>query len=121
MSEPIKVLIVDDEDIFADNVRDYLERRGWCALVARTGCAAVAARREFAPGLILLDYHLPDMDGFQALCAMAPGECRNCILMTAHPPETVAARAEQLGIDRILYKPFSFSEMETELLAASDH
>jgi len=114
-----KVLIVEDEHIFADNLKRYLERRGWLALVANTGRMAVAASRDFAPDVVLLDFRLPDIDGFEALREIRGfhSSCR-CVLMTAHPADTVSAGAEQMRIRRILYKPFTLVDMEAELLAA---
>jgi DNA-binding response OmpR family regulator len=114
-----KVLIVEDEHIFADNLRRYLERRGWLAMVANTGRMAIAASADFAPDVVLLDYRLPDIDGFQVLREIRSvhSSCR-CVLMTAHPADTVSAGAEQLRIRRILYKPFTLFDMEAELLAA---
>ena len=119
MPHSTKVLIVEDEHIFADNLRRYLERRGWIAMVANTGRMAVSASRDFAPDVVLLDYRLPDIDGFQVLREMrrVHPRCR-CVLMTAHPADTVSVGAGQLRIRRILYKPFTLVDMEAELLAA---
>jgi DNA-binding response OmpR family regulator len=110
-----KVLIVEDEHTLGDNLRQYLERRGWNALVARTGGMAVAACTSFQPGVILLDYQLPDMDGFQVLAMIRQSHGCGCILMTAHPVEEVSAMAQRHAIRSILYKPFSLAEMEKHL------
>lgn len=71
-----KILIVEDEEILAENLRFYLQRCGWEARVAPTGKTAVRAAGDFRPALILLDYHLPDMDGFAALEPFATGAPR---------------------------------------------
>lgn len=118
MSVANKVLILEDEVIFGENLRRYLEHRGWDALLAVTGREAIAAYAAFAPDVILLDYRLPDMDGFEALCSMRPDSMRGCVLMTGHPADTVTWGAERLGIRRILCKPFSLARMESELRAA---
>jgi CheY-like chemotaxis protein len=115
-----KILIVDDEEIFADNLKSYCARCGWDSLVACTGKLAVAAAADFVPEIILLDYRLPDMDGFDVLAAIraANPHCP-CVLMTGHPAETVRAGAQRHGIERILYKPFSLSDMNAALAGAA--
>ncbi|HXD40388.1 MAG TPA: response regulator [Ramlibacter sp.] len=110
-----KVLIIEDEIIFAENLQAYFERRGWTARVAGTGRAAVAAASEFRPGMILLDYRLPDMTGFEVLQAIREVHCCSCVLMTAHPDHTVAEGAQRQGIARILTKPFALAGLESQL------
>lgn len=117
MRQPRRVLIVDDEELLAENLRRYCERHGWEARVAHTGRLAAKAAAEFAPGLILLDYQLPDMNGFQSLARIrAVQRACPCVLMTAHPEHVLEAGALRLGIRHILYKPFRLVELQAELL-----
>jgi DNA-binding response OmpR family regulator len=108
VTQPKKVLIIEDEVIFAENLQTHLRRCGWDARIAGTGELAVMAADEFRPEVILLDYNLPDMNGFQALDAIraAHPSC-DCVLMTGRPDETVLAEAQRHGIGRVMCKPFS--------------
>ncbi|HXE48173.1 MAG TPA: response regulator [Ramlibacter sp.] len=115
MAQSRKVLIVEDEEILAENLQAHFQRGGWDARIAATGKSAVIAASEFRPGMILLDYHLPDMSGFEALEAIRTVHCCSCVLMTAHPADTVRAEAERHGVARILSKPFSMAGLQTQL------
>ena len=112
------VLIVEDEHLLGNNLQEYLRRRGWQAALARCGEDAVACFEAVRPCIVLMDYELPGMDGFQTLGAIrARNSCCGCILMTAHTGEIVVKQARAHQITQVLYKPFPLSEMEQWLLA----
>lgn len=120
MGQPMRMLIVEDEDILAVNLMTYIQRFGWDVRIASTGLQALAAADDFRPELLLLDYLLPDMTGFQILDAIHTHFYRcDCVLMTAHPTDTVLADAEQRGINCILHKPFRLNELDVHLSAAT--
>ncbi len=61
-----KVLVVDDEEDFADLVREYLKVRGELEVeIADSGFQAGFTVARFKPDLILMDLMMPDMDGFE--------------------------------------------------------
>lgn len=113
MSEPGKILIVEDEDVLAKNLQAYLRRLGWATRIADTGQSAVEAAIDFRPGIILLDYFLPDMSGFEILRAIRQRHCCTCILMTGHPKHVVLGDARRHGVAEILIKPFSMSVLNS--------
>lgn len=115
-----RVLIVDDEETLADNLRRYCERHGWEARVVHTGELAASTAAEFKPALILLDYQLPDMSGFQSLATIRAAQrpCP-CVLMTAHPEDVVRAGVAHHGIHHVLYKPFRLIDLQAELMLAA--
>ena len=120
MAPSNKVLIIEDEEILAANLQTHFQRSGWNARIASNGKSAMAAADEFRPELILLDYHLPDMNGFQALDAIRDADHRcSCVLMTGHPTDVVLADAERHAIGYILCKPFSMAELQNRLLATA--
>jgi DNA-binding NarL/FixJ family response regulator len=75
------VLIVDDHAGFRRSARLLLEAEGW-DVVGEAGTAAEAldAARALNPGLVLLDVHLPDGDGFEVAARLS---------MEPHPPMVV--------------------------------
>lgn len=111
-----KVLIVEDEETLAENIMARLQRCGADVRVAFTGQQAIATARLFAPDVVLLDYRLPDMDGFEILDTIRLDQptCA-CVLMTGHPLESIAADAQLRGIEHLLGKPFALAEVEARL------
>jgi CheY-like chemotaxis protein len=108
-----KVLIVEDEETLAENIMAHLQRCGGDVRVAYNGRQAIATARMFTPDVLLLDYHLPDMDGFEILDAVRvddPG-CA-CVLMTGHPLEAIVGEAQRRGIEHLLGKPFALADVE---------
>ncbi len=124
MGQAIRMLIVEDEDILAMNLMAYIQRFGWDVVIASSGQQALAIADSFRPDVLLLDYRLPDMTGFEVLDALRANCNRyrcdsGCVLMTAHPTAMVLADAQQRGIHRILYKPFPLSELDAHLSASA--
>jgi PAS domain S-box-containing protein len=60
-----KVLIVEDDEVTREMVRQMLEQEGWIVTEAENGRAALARVDESIPDLILLDLMMPEMDGFE--------------------------------------------------------
>jgi DNA-binding NarL/FixJ family response regulator len=75
--EPIRVVIVDDQEMVAQTFRRILERAGMDVVaVASTIATGVAAAKEHAPDVVVVDYLLPDGLGTAAVALIreqAPG------------------------------------------------
>lgn len=107
-----KVLVVEDEPTLAENIGTYLEAMGYEARVVGDGSSAIALCNSFAADLLVLDYSLPDMSGFEVLDAMRRCSCQcECVLITAHPGETVRHEANRRGVLHILFKPFALRDL----------
>jgi DNA-binding NarL/FixJ family response regulator len=66
------VLVVDDHPAFRELARTLLEDGGYAVVAeAGDGASALAAARAVRPDAVLLDVHLPDMDGFAVAAALA--------------------------------------------------
>lgn len=112
MSASRRVLIVEDEDILAENLQAYLQRASCEARVASDGASALRTLEGFSPDVLVLDYRLPDMSGFQVLDAIRMrGATANAILMTGQPRNEVYDEALRRGIEHILFKPFPLAEL----------
>lgn len=111
-----KVLIVDDEEILAGNFQTYLEMLGCEVQTAASGAVALQAVLSFKPDLLVLDYRLPDMTGFDVFDAIRILHSCEAVLMTAHPSIEVCKHAIERNIDIILLKPFPLHELGSVVL-----
>ena len=64
---PVRVLVVDDEQMLADLLASALRYEGWEVTTAGTGIAAVRIAREIEPDVVVLDIMLPDFDGLEVM------------------------------------------------------
>jgi len=109
---PVKrVLVVDDEEVFANNVRVYLERHAYNVQVANDGRSAISLVPVFEPEVLILDYRLPDMTGFDVFDAVSRNRTFSSILITAQPSAEVHRGAAERNIRNLLFKPFPLSEL----------
>ena len=100
-----RILIVDDEPLSRTRLRRMLVLDPECELVAEcvNGAEAVAAHRDLRPDIIFLDVHMPGMDGFDVMRAIA-GSDSLVILASAHGEHAV--RAFESAVFDYLLKPF---------------
>ena len=104
------ILIVDDEPPILDLVRFTLEDADVRVVEASDGVEALAVARRVRPDLILLDVHMPRLDGLEACRQIRrePALARTPIVMlTAAGQEADRARGREAGADEYLTKPFS--------------
>jgi DNA-binding NarL/FixJ family response regulator len=72
MSEPIRIVLVEDNDVFREALELLLGLRSDVEIVAAVGDgeSAVAAARRTVPDVVLMDYRLPGLDGVEATRAV---------------------------------------------------
>ena len=114
-----RVLVVDDDFMVARVHRAFVEAvPGFeVVAVAHTGRAALAAVREHRPQLVLLDIHLPDVNGLQLLPALRrEHEDLDVVVISAAREAETVRRALRGGIVHYLLKPFSADDLRSTLL-----
>jgi response regulator of citrate/malate metabolism len=114
----IKVLIVDDDFMVAKVHAGFIQRTpGFDVVgVAHTGAQAIAETGRLMPDLVLLDIHLPDINGLdlmQKLRETAP-ELDVLVISAAREVDTVR-KALRGGIVHYLIKPFSQADLQERL------
>ena len=110
MSESHKVLIVDDEDDIRELARISLERVGGMqVVVARSGEEALELVATERPDVVLLDAHMPGLDGpgtLERLKANPETESIPVVFLTGSVQSAEADRFRTLGAIGVLPKPF---------------
>ena len=116
MQKGRRILVVDDEENFADNLKTFLQRSGNQVVVTHSGDQAIETAQSFAPELAILDFNMPGMTGIQTIDALRQrlGNI-GCILMSGHLPDEALAQVSSCGIRHVLGKPFGFTELDSLL------
>src|SRR5437764_5376155 len=111
------ILVVDDDPKILQLVRMYLEREGFPVVTATDGIAAVAALRERAPRLMVLDVMLPTLDGFAVLRAARTDSDLPVLMLSARGSTADRISGIASGADDYLPKPFSPAELVVRVKA----
>lgn len=115
------VLIIEDEATLAKNISLYLARYGYDPEIADTAEAGLAALERIRPDVILLDFHLPGMDGMTALAKLYEAAPEiPVVMMTGHGTVELAVEAMKQGAYDFLTKPVSLAKLRILLDRALD-
>lgn len=121
---PIRVLVVEDEELLAEAHREYVGRvPGFTTVaVAHSGREALRVLSRRPVDLVLLDFYLPDVSGLDVCRAMrSAGVTADVIAVTsARELETVRAAVSQ-GVVQYLLKPFTFAAMRDKLQSYAEY
>jgi DNA-binding response OmpR family regulator len=111
MTDPLRVLVVDDETALAQVIAGYLEREGFAVTLAFTGPSAVEQARRDHPDLVVLDVMLPGFNGIEVCRQLRTFTDSYIIMLTARDEEVDKVVGLSVGADDYLVKPFSPREL----------
>lgn len=117
-SEPLGVLVVDDEAPARERLVDLLRKDADVTSVAEAenGVAAVEMIASARPDLVFLDVQMPELDGFGVIDAVGPAEMPLTIFVTAYDQHAIRA-FEASALDYLL-KPYSDERQEAAMARA---
>jgi CheY-like chemotaxis protein len=114
-----KILVVDDHDGFRARTRRLLERDRYRVVEAANGAQAIAQAIAERPDLVLLDVHLPDMNGFEVAAALRlAGGAARILLISTHPANDYAEQIAGSEADGFLDKADLSASAIAAMLAA---
>jgi len=101
------VLIVEDEHILREVMKDYLLEEGYKVLEAGDGKNALVLFQEHKVDLIILDIMLPELDGWSVCKRIRKVSNVPIIMLTARSDEDDTLMGFELGVDDYVTKPYS--------------
>lgn len=122
MTDPVRILVVEDEDDIRELVALNLRREGFEVLESADGAGGLATARRALPSIVLLDLMLPDLSGVD-ICAQLRDDERTreafIIMVTARTQEEDRIEGFLAGADDYVSKPFSVRELVLRVKAAA--
>ncbi|MGU3451936.1 response regulator [Methylobacterium sp. 391_Methyba4] len=119
-----RILIVDDQATTREIVTALCTKLGFTSIdVADNGAAALSMMRKRVYGIVLSDWNMEPMTGFELLRAVRadPQLARTkFLIMTARADADAVLAAKRFGVDNYLIKPFTPKILQEKILAVLD-
>lgn len=113
------IFVVDDDASVRDSLSVLLETLGFNVVAHRSGSQLLADDRRQHASCLIVDQHMPEMDGLEMLSTLqGEGTRALAILITGRLDPAIAARAESIGVKAVLEKPFPAAQL-IELVRSS--
>jgi len=105
----VRILVVDDSALVRRNIRGILSQLGHTAVdEASNGIEALSIAVDYHPGLVIVDWNMPTMDGISFTRRFREaGFDAPVLLVTTQTSRSAAIEAVKAGVDSIVIKPFS--------------
>ena len=118
MNKP-RILLVDDEVVFANNLFKLLSKRGYDAAVVYSGADAADIVEEKEFDVIVLDMKMPGMDGIATLKEIKKKmPSVEVVILTGHGSVESGIEGMQLGAFDFLMKPVSIDDLQEKVSEA---
>ena len=117
VSQPARVLVIDDEEAARRAVAAGLRELGWEVLEAGDGLSGLEAALRGRPDVVLLDLRLPGLEGEQVLVRLRQTSRVPLIVISAKRAEDDRVAALDMGADDYLVKPFTVRELAARIRA----
>ena len=115
----IKILVVDDEYLIRNVIKEYCQNEGCKVDEASNGEEAIDKVYENEYDLIIMDIMMPDMDGYEASKEIKEIKDIPIIMLSARTEEEDKLNGFNIGIDDYVTKPFSPKELMARIKAVT--
>ena len=117
MTNPARVLVIEDDDAIRAALVAAVESRGWVATGAVDGSELEHQIDSFRPDLVILDWMLPGRSGIDLARVVGATSDAGMILLTARDGVDDKLRGFGVGVDDYLAKPFVMAELVARMTA----
>ena len=107
----MKILVVDDEYLIRNVIKEYLENENYEVLEADNGLSAIETVKNNDIDLIIMDIMMPKLDGFSSIKEIYKDKQIPTIMLSARGEEYDKLTGFDLGVDDYVTKPFSPKEL----------
>jgi len=108
----MKILLLEDDKILCDSLREFLELEGYSVDVAHRGLEVFDLTFEKEYDLYILDVNVPEVNGFDVLSSLKEaGDNTPAIYITALSDINSIAKGFEIGADDYIKKPFDPEEL----------
>lgn len=111
------VLIVDDEELIREVIKEYLTLENFSVDEASDGKVAISKVENNNYDLVIMDIMMPNMDGYRAIKKIKEIKDIPCIMLSARGEEYDKLIGFDIGIDDYVTKPFSPKELVARVKA----
>jgi response regulator NasT len=112
VSEPVRVVIAEDEPLIRLDLRETLVDEGYDVVgEAADGAQAVAMVRELQPDVAILDIKMPGVDGLVAARDIVGDRLAAVVILTAFSQRELVEQARDAGALNYLIKPYQPQEL----------
>ena len=112
MGEPIRVLVVDDEERFRSTLGKLLSSKGMLVSLAGSGQEAIDLLKSQPHDVVLLDVKMPGLSGQQTLPELKKVDPKvEVVILTGHASVDIAAEMIAHGGSDYLLKPYPMDEL----------
>ncbi len=115
----MKVLIVDDEKLIRDVIKEYLKLENILFDEAENGYEAIEQVKKNTYDVVVMDIMMPKMDGYQAVKEIRKFNSVPFIMLSARGEEFDKLTCFDIGVDDYVTKPFSPRELIARIKAVS--
>ena len=113
----MKVLVVDDEDLIRNIIKEYCNHEGYDVVEATNGYEAIEKVEDEDVNIIILDLMMPKLDGFSAYEQIKKIKNIPTIILSARAEEKDKLLGFDMGVDDYITKPFSPRELIARIKA----
>ncbi len=117
----IGVLLVDDDELFVESLRTFVEDQPSLAVtgIAANGLEAIELVEELGPAAVVIDIHMPLLDGVTTVARMRRDHPALCLIaMTGDGAEELHQAIAEAGADAVLMKDDLGIRLREEITSA---